>query len=284
MAIENDKLHINELKVKFSNKQIISVDDFYDFYKNVFGKINRKTVSWYIYDLKKRNIITHIARGQYALTQNYREESDDYVVITMDVINSTNYETAKFKLEIGDKIKKANYLIEKYYNYDRKFDVFQGDEIQGLFKFDDNIKYLIMIILCCLRPFEVRYGISIGKINDTITDNSWYMNGPIFWNARDQLNEIKNSKEYTGLLVSEHGNADKYCNSILPIINKSISRITEKQWEAIEYEICNVDVNIAIKNMDIGVSSYYDRISVSNYHEIISAIGAILNIEKQGKL
>ena len=283
MSNEGDKLHIDELKKEFSNYNIITVNDFYRFYKDVFGKISKKTVSWYLYDLKKRNIITNIARGQYVLTDDSKEDSKDYVVITLDVINSTNYETEKFRLAIKDKIKKVNLLIHEHYNYERKFELSQGDEVQGLFPFNENIKYLLMITLCCLRPFEVRYVISIGAINDTITDNSWSMNGPIFWNARDYLSEIKDAKEYAGIITSKNSNYDKYCNDILPIINKVIAKITDKQWEAIEYELCNIDVNTATESMGIASSSYYDRISASNYHEIISAIGAILNIERLRK-
>lgn len=283
MSIESEKLHIEELKREFSKKYIITVDDFNAFYRNVYVNISRKTVSWYIYDLKKKNIIKNVSRGQYVLLDNTKNIYKDYVVITMDVINSSNNDTSRFNYELENKVQDANHLIDLYYNYSRKFSISQGDEIQILCPFDDRLKYLLMIILCCLRPFLVRYAISIGEISDDIMDDSWYMNGPIFWNARDQLNKIKKSKEYTGLVISEYTDVDRYCNNILPLMNKSISRITDKQWEAIKFEVCNIQISQAINKMKISTASYYDRISVSNYHEIIKSIEAVFDIMKVRK-
>jgi len=46
------RLHIEEVKERFKTSKKISVDDFNEFYKEVFGDIKKGTVSWYIYELK----------------------------------------------------------------------------------------------------------------------------------------------------------------------------------------------------------------------------------------
>lgn len=69
MAITDSKPHIEELTNKFSSYRKISVDDFNEFYTEVFGTIKRKTVSWYMYELKK---IGGIMRSIVKIKRNHR--------------------------------------------------------------------------------------------------------------------------------------------------------------------------------------------------------------------
>lgn len=278
MAIADDKLHIDELTNKFSNHKKISVDDFNEFYTEVFGNIKRNTVSWYIYELKKIGVIRNISRGQYVINTGKPDENDEYIVMTMDIVNSSKLDYREFDEKLKHKIESLNQAIVQVFNIENCFNISQGDEIQILYPFTEGIGKMMMLALSYLYPFEVRYGISIGEIHDEVSKNSWEMNGPIFWNARDQLEKIKKKSSYEGLIMSGYSHIDRLCNGVLPLINKSIVKITEKQWIAIKNELSLVSVENAMNKIGISKTSYYERLSVSNLTEILSAFDAIYEI------
>jgi len=279
-----EKLHIDELKKKFESYDTISVDDFNDFYNDVYGEIKRNTVSWLIYKLKNSKVIRNVSRGQYVLEDFEKTLATEYVVITMDIIKSSEMSYNKFNIELNKKVKDLNLAIKHSYNFEREFFISQGDEIQIICRFDNEIIYILMSALCYLRPLKVRYGVSFGMIECELKRNSWEMNGPIFWNARDCLTKLKNSKDYDGLIVSEHNYPDKLCNNILSLTNKVIRRITDKQWDAIKFEISKKAFNIAIEELNISKTSYYDRLNVSNIDEIIKCLEVIVEIMKKRRL
>lgn len=282
--VNNNRLFVDELKKRFKTYNTISVNDFNDFYKDIYGEIKRSTVGWYIYELKKGKVIRNVSRGHYVLEDFEKISVDEYVVITMDIIKSSEMDYNKFNLELNNKIKALNLVIKNSYNYEREFFISQGDEIQIVCPFDNRIIYLLMLTLCYLHPFKVRYGVSFGEIDSELKKNSWEMNGPIFWNARDCLTKLKNSKDYDGLVVSAYNYVDKLCNNILSLINKVISKITDKQWDAIKFELSKIDLDIALKELNISKTSYYDRVSVSNISEIINSLEAIVEIMKVRRL
>ncbi|QUH26425.1 SatD family protein [Serpentinicella alkaliphila] len=282
--INSERLHIDELKKRFEKYNTISVNDFNDFYKEIYGNIKRNTVSWLIYKLKKGKVIKNVSRGHYKLEDFEKIITTDYVVITMDIIKSSNMNYNKFNEELNQKIEALNIVIANTYNYEREFFISQGDEIQILCPFDNRISYLVMITLCYLHPFKARYGVSFGEMDSEIKRNSWEMNGPIFWNARDCLEKLKNSKDYEGLVVSEYNYADKLCNNILPLINKAIGKITDKQWEAIKFELSKTDLDIALAELNISKTSYYDRVNVANIKEIMNSFKSIIEIMKVRRL
>lgn len=280
MGVADNRLHIEELKDKFRNYNKISVDDFNEFYTDVFGEIKKNTVSWYIYELKKKGIIRNLSRGQYILESIDRDEIQEYIVITMDIIKSSKLDYREFNYMLKEKVSSINGAIRKIYGHDRIFNISQGDEIQILIPFDEGIGELMILTLSHLYPFEVRYGISVGNVNSEIKRNSWEMNGPIFWNARDQLEKLKSKKSYEGLIISGYHQTDRLCNNILPLINRSLSKITEKQWEAIKYELTKLDLDKVLDEIRISKTSYYERLSVSNLEEIICSYKVIYDLMK----
>lgn len=274
----NERLHIEELEKKFSGRKVITVADFNDFYREVFGEINKNTVSWNIYELKKRNIIRNISRGQYELVDAEQINDRDYVVITMDIIKSSNLDYNEFNVSLQKKVNELNKIINKEYQYNRNYYISQGDEIQIVCSFDENIGHLLMLTLSYLHPFKVRYGIGIGDIGQKLKNNSWEMNGPIFWNARDQLMRLKTAKEYDGLIISTNNQVDKLCNNLLPLINETISKVTDKQWEVVKAELSKMDMKETITEIGISKTSYYDRLNGSNLDEIIKAFKTIIGL------
>jgi len=282
--INNNRFHIEEFKKRFKTYNTINVNDFNDFYKDVYGEIKRSTVSWIIYELKKNKVIRNVSRGLYVLEDFKKESTNEYTVITMDIIKSSEMNYNKFNEELNNKINSLNFVIKDSYSYEREYFISQGDEIQILCPFDNRIGYLLLLTFCYLRPFKVRYGISFGEMDNELKRNSWEMNGPIFWNARDCLSKLKNSKEYNGLVVSEYNYVDKLCNNILALINMVINKITDKQWDAIKFELSKKNLDIALNQLNISKTSYYDRLNVSNIFEIINSFETIVEIMKIRRL
>lgn len=280
MVDKEEYLQIEELKKRFKDYNKISVNDFNEFYNDVFGNVKRDTVSWHIYELKKKGIIRNVSRGQYVLEDNNVNEKKEYVVVTMDIVNSTRFEYQEFNKKLEKKILELNYKLEETYGYDRMYKISQGDEIQILLPFTKDIGNIIILTLSILYPFRTRYGISIGDVEGDIKDNSWEMNGPIFWNARDQLEKLKKAINYEGLIISGYANTDQLCNNIFPLINSCLDKITEKQWEVIPYELSKQNIEKTIEHIGISRTSYYDRISASNIYNVLSSFDTIYELMK----
>jgi hypothetical protein len=260
----------------------ISVDDIYHFYKDFYTDIKIETVRWYIYTLKKDKVLKHLSRGQYVIEDNTKDKTD-YVVVTMDIINSSQMSYKDFGNDLHDKINKINSII-KDSSTDRQFHISQGDAIQIVFPFTNKLSIMIMTALSYLRPYKARYGIGIGSLDDTLEDNSWDMNGPLFWNARDSLNEIKSVNDYSGMIKSDNNFADKISNSILLLINNNISKITDKQWEALRYELSDTTVEQALNELGISRSSYYERVKMSNINDIAIGFHTVFEIMNKRNL
>lgn len=280
MGIADKNLHIAELEEKFKNYKMISVDDFFQFYTDVFGNIERNTVSWYIFQLKKMGVIRNISRGQYVLKETEADDDQGFIVITMDISKSSKLDYQTFNRMLREKIDLINEAIVQIYGHDRSYHISQGDEIQILFPFNEGLGNLMMLTLSYLSPFEVRYGISIGEIDGEIKKNSWEMNGPIFWNARDQLEKVKNENGYSGRIISGYSQTDQVCNYLLPLMNSTIKRITDKQWEAIRYELLGFDLEQALDKIGITKTSYYERLSASNLDEVMLSFRALYDLMK----
>jgi hypothetical protein len=277
--MNNEKLHIEALKNKLGDKKSINIDDFYMFYKDIYTDIKKSTVRWYVYGLKEEKVIKNVSRGIYTFEDNQSSNVEDYVVITLDIIDSSLESYEEFDVHIAHKVDELNRIMNKRLNYDRRFYISQGDELQILCPFDDRLSELIMTVMSCLHPYKIRFAISIGNIQQTeIVENSWDMNGPIFWNARDTLNTLKKSKQYDGIIASEYLEVDRTCNKLLRVILILINRISSKQWEAIYAQQKYDDTKDIIKQLGISQSSYYDRISGSNVDDIIDGLDGVFDL------
>ena len=283
--MNNEKLHIDELKSKLSHKTSINIEDFYEFYKEIYTNISKSTVRWYVYNLKEMKILKNIARGTYAFEHPKEPSEIQYSVITMDIIGSSQKSHKEFNLELEEKVEKLNKTLNTLLEYKRKFYISQGDEIQILCPFDDRIEKLLLITLSILSPLKCRFAISIGEIHEEdIKENSWDMNGPVFWNARDKISQTKKSKSYNGVVASEYAKVDKICNMLLQPILILINQISQKQWDAILEQFVNDDIKISSEILGISQSSFYDRIKSSNIYEISTGLkGLVELIGKRGK-
>lgn len=281
MSEDGSKFKIDKLKEKFKDYPVITVSDFIIFYSSINEEISKSTVRNYIHELKEKNLIRNISRGQYILVDNNFKNIEDYVVITMDIIKSSDINYIVFNKNLKNIINELNEKLLEVFNYDRKYYVSQGDEIQILLPFDKNLGKMLMLALSYLYPMKVRYAISLGNISEDLKSNSWEMNGPIFWNARDHLEKLKTEKDYSGLVASGFVETDNMCNKILKLTHINISRITHKQWDAIKLNICGLNDEKSFNKNNMSKTSYYDRLKTSNFEDIIMSFDVIYEILKK---
>ncbi len=283
MSKYNNKLCIEELKKYFNENKVITVNDFNRFYTEIYGNINKNTVAWNIYELKKLEVIRNISRGQYVFIDKVDNVDNEYVVITMDIIGSSKWDAIKFEEAMLSRIDFLNKVLYEQYEVNRKFKKAIGDEIQILLPFDERLGAIMVLALSYLRPFKLRYGISIGELSGELKENSWEMNEAIFWNARDLLDKLKKEKKYAGLIMSSYRKTDEICNELMPIINLLLNGVSDKQWEVVNLELSKTPLEDGLNILDISKSSYYERLKVSNLEEILSGFDTIYKILKLRK-
>lgn len=287
----SDYLYIKELKKYFSNYDLIRVNDFHMFYKLFNPNIKKSSVQAYIFKLKKLGVINHLSRGIYSLNKNIDSKYNNSVVITIDAIDSSQYNDFdnlfnKKIIELNEQIEKnkmifidENRINVKKYNL---YSIYKGDEAQIVYPFKNNFGDLLLLTLSVLYPIRIRYGISIGFVDEVKTD-SWKMNGPIFWNSREALNILDNIKDYSGKIIIGDSDKNEIINKIMPIINDSINRISPKQWESIKYMYSDLSLEEILENLKLNSkSSYYERLDTSGVQSIRKAFESIYNIVELG--
>jgi hypothetical protein len=146
-----------------------------------------------------------------------------YVVITGDIINSRKSQFNKEKLE--SKIEHFNDVLKS--DIISKFSVLKGDEVQGVIKYNKNIFFVIRRLTCCFKPYDIRFGVGIGEIDEIKSGfSSWELNGEAFYLARDAINEIKNKKkkdiEYRVVFKTENDELDQKINLFYSYVNEII--------------------------------------------------------------
>lgn len=90
-------LAISNLVRHFQQKERISRDELYNYFKDTEGELKKSTFGWRIYDLKKQNILRQIKQGWYSLNTKpvYVPFIGD-VLEKMATIYIENYTDARF--------------------------------------------------------------------------------------------------------------------------------------------------------------------------------------------
>ena len=72
-----------------------------------------------------------------------------------------------------------------------KLSITLGDEFQGLLSLDAPLFQIIDRINLAMKPYQVRFGIGMGKIlTDINPEQSIGADGPAYWHARKAINYI----------------------------------------------------------------------------------------------
>lgn len=271
------KINLDDFKQYFDKQTTLNVNDIIDFSKKFDKTFDQNEAKAYLDKLVDMKIVRHKSREVYAI-EHLNQKENEYYVLLMDVIGSSSYDFVEFNKQLKEKIVDLNISLEKLEISKRKYYISQGDGIQILIPKSNDLTRLLLLTFAYLSPYKVSYGISLGTYDEELLENSWEMNGPIFWNARDGLNQIKKNNDYVGAIRTEYREKDEICNKLLPLVNKQIERISEKQWEAIKCKLLGFSVEEAAVKLSISKASYYDRIDKSNYKELKNALDGLVGI------
>src|SRR5690554_5967509 len=152
-----------------------------------------------------------------------------FTVITGDIIDSRGHDLSTAKLQ--EQLEQLDYPTAMLTN----FKVLKGDELQGILRGFLPVPGILRRLRYQVYPCRVRLGIGVGSIEEGLgSSNSWEMNGPAFFRAREALNLIKESKlaHNNTVVVSSNQKIDLAVNTILLMIDTIQDSWTENQWEA----------------------------------------------------
>ena len=68
-----DKDFINKLLKQFKGRNDVSTDELFTFFRKEEPRIPDNTISWRIYNLKHKGILTHVGRATYSVGKSSKE-------------------------------------------------------------------------------------------------------------------------------------------------------------------------------------------------------------------
>ncbi|PWH87242.1 hypothetical protein DIT68_01480 [Brumimicrobium oceani] len=77
--MENNTLHIDQLKSSFNKIDKITIQDLFDFYNQFEDSIKRTTIDWRIHQLTEKGILHRISRGVYSVSEREVEKFEPEV-------------------------------------------------------------------------------------------------------------------------------------------------------------------------------------------------------------
>ncbi|MBN1498581.1 MAG: hypothetical protein JW982_00365 [Spirochaetes bacterium] len=147
----------------------------------------------------------------------------NYTVVIADIINSRmilNRKAFQKKLE-----KDLSAVSEKSGTIISPYTVTLGDEFQAVYTTPENVIKDYFCILMKIFPVKLRCSAGIGKISTEIkTDSSIGMDGPAFYNARKQMEDIKKIDYSIIQINSGDANQLRFINKNLNLMNKIMDR------------------------------------------------------------
>jgi len=113
------------------------------------------------------------------------------IVLIGDIVNSKSIsQRGKIQLQLNSIFKKINgnkLLLSPY-------TITLGDEFQAVYNKADSIFNHIWQISLAVHPLKIRFSVGVGDISTKINKmQAIGMDGPAFYNARNGLNELKDS-------------------------------------------------------------------------------------------
>lgn len=184
-----------------------------------------------------------------------------YAVITCDIIDSKK---TVVDLELKKKVERIN---KSYLNdfFVTDFNISRGDEIQGVIIFNEQFFKIMRLLRIELKPYKLRVAVAIGEesINNGIK-NSWNLNGKLFHEARELLDNISKVKKSITRFSIEYS----FLSAYYDLVNMIMDKWTEKASEAV-YEMDKIDnISLIAPKFDITPQSVRDRLNSAEYYRL----------------
>lgn len=161
------------------------------------------------------------------------------IVLIGDIIDSKQLDGEKREqvqsllLEQLDEINRESDSIEA------PFTITLGDEFQAVYSDASTLLEDCWKILAELHPVSVRFSAAIGSISTPInTKQAIGMDGPAFYIARDNIEEMKKSNRLFSVGI-EGAKKDDETQALLNLINNSLKLLSKEMnsWKKIRFQI-----------------------------------------------
>jgi predicted DNA-binding protein YlxM (UPF0122 family) len=150
------------------------------------------------------------------------------------------------------------------------FTITLGDEFQAVFSKADNVFKYLWEILYALYPVKVRFSFGTGDITTSInTTQAIGMDGPAFYNAREGLNELKQTA-FLFNYVSEKERDVKLIKQILFLLSHLSSGWKDKRFKILSFLYDELSIYEIAKKMKITDKAVYKNIDAGALAIIIS--------------
>lgn len=164
-----------------------------------------------------------------------------------------------------------------------------GDEFQGLFKTPKKLFEIITYIFTSLGDVTLRFGIGVGELYTKTNTSSIGMDGPVWWNARKNIDIIKENYEYgqtkTFMYISGlEERLETLINSELILISSIISKWSLEDKKFVNKIIKEYSLTTDIVQRDLALmynlepSNLNRKLKTMQYFNLVNALCAIENI------
>ncbi len=155
-----------------------------------------------------------------------------------------------------------------------KLSITLGDEFQGLLTLDAPLFQIIDRINLAMQPYQVRFGLGLGKIlTDINPEQSIGADGPAYWHARKAINYIHQKNDYGNTQIAVYFEDDSKVNVINTLI--ASSEAIKSDWRASQEVILqellklgiydeHFDQQILAKQLELTTSALSKRLKSSN--------------------
>ena len=155
-----------------------------------------------------------------------------------------------------------------------KLSITLGDEFQGLLTLDAPLFQIIDRINLAMHPYQVHFGIGMGKIlTDINPEQSIGADGPAYWHARKAINYIHQKNDYGNTQIAVSFDDENQVSLVNTLI--ASSEAIKSDWRASQEIILKelltlgiydeqFDQQILAKRLELTTSALSKRLKSSN--------------------
>lgn len=171
-----------------------------------------------------------------------------------------------------------------------KFSITLGDEFQGLLSLEAPLFQIIDRINLAMQPYQVRFGIGVGKIlTDINPELSIGADGPAYWHARKAINYIHQKNDYGNTQIAVYSDNEEKISIINTLI--ASSEAIKSDWRASQEVVLKELLSMGIydehfdqkqlaKRLELSTSALSKRLKSSNIKIYLRARNAALQALK----
>lgn len=160
------------------------------------------------------------------------------------------------------------------------FSVSRGDELQGIMQGWLAAPELVRVLRMHCRPLELRIGLGLGCYEGVLKSDSWKMNGPAFFRARQALETISEKKEAATRISTGFTGLDSVLNSAWIMLDTVISGWTPGQWEAVNaYERAGTFA-AAAKVLGVAPQNVQKRCKAAKWNQVRQAEKGLAQLDQ----